>query len=263
MNRQWFCCLFVLSAFAAALAAQEPQPPDKKGPDEKGDKGKEDIISRIAKNMKSAEERLKKTDPGDATRKIQRDIIDDLDELIKQNTKQPQGGGGGGSGKKSQDQQSSKGGGGQPQQGGNKGNPGEPKMDQGAQGSDRGSAKGGDKDKDQGLGKDKGQAEPKDGEGKAKDGGDKDDKGGKGQAKGEPKDKDGNGQTGGLGTAKRDGDSKRNLAGDLTPDDRMRLPEKMRLQMDVYSRERFMPRYDDLLRQYYRGIAEQGSKKDD
>ena len=32
--------------------------------------------------------------------------------------------------------------------------------------------------------------------------------------------------------------------------------------MDVYSRERFMPRYEEILRQYYRTIAEQGRRKE-
>lgn len=38
------------------------------------------------------------------------------------------------------------------------------------------------------------------------------------------------------------------------------LPEKMRQEMDAYFKERFMPRYSDLLRQYYSTIAEQGKK---
>ena len=35
------------------------------------------------------------------------------------------------------------------------------------------------------------------------------------------------------------------------------LPEKMRQEMDSYFKERFMPRYNDLLKQYYSNIAEQ------
>ena len=30
--------------------------------------------------------------------------------------------------------------------------------------------------------------------------------------------------------------------------------------MDTYARERFMPRYEELLRQYYRTLSEQGRK---
>ncbi len=39
------------------------------------------------------------------------------------------------------------------------------------------------------------------------------------------------------------------------------LPEKMRQEMDLYFREQFMPRYSDLLRQYYSSLAERGGKK--
>src|SRR5207253_10395404 len=54
------------------------------------------IIERLNKNMESSEDRLNKKDPGEDTRKIQGDIIKDLDELIKQQSKGEGGGGGGG-----------------------------------------------------------------------------------------------------------------------------------------------------------------------
>lgn len=38
------------------------------------------------------------------------------------------------------------------------------------------------------------------------------------------------------------------------------LPEKVRQEMDLYFREQFMPRYSDLLRQYYSSLAERGGK---
>jgi len=38
------------------------------------------------------------------------------------------------------------------------------------------------------------------------------------------------------------------------------LPEKMRQEMDTYFKERFMPRYSDLLKEYYSTISEQGKK---
>jgi len=38
------------------------------------------------------------------------------------------------------------------------------------------------------------------------------------------------------------------------------LPEKMRQEMDLYFRDRFMPRYSELLRQYYSSLAERGGK---
>jgi type IV secretory pathway VirB10-like protein len=43
------------------------------------------------------------------------------------------------------------------------------------------------------------------------------------------------------------------------------LPETLRMEMDAYSRERFMSRYSELLKQYYSTIAERGrrGKEDD
>ena len=38
------------------------------------------------------------------------------------------------------------------------------------------------------------------------------------------------------------------------------LPEKMRQEMDLYFRDRFMPRYSELLRQYYSSLAERTGK---
>ena len=38
------------------------------------------------------------------------------------------------------------------------------------------------------------------------------------------------------------------------------LPEKMRQQMDLYFREQFMPRYSELIKQYYSSLAERGGK---
>ncbi len=39
------------------------------------------------------------------------------------------------------------------------------------------------------------------------------------------------------------------------------LPETMRQEMDQYAREQFMPRYSELLKQYYATIAEKGHRK--
>lgn len=40
------------------------------------------------------------------------------------------------------------------------------------------------------------------------------------------------------------------------------LPEKVRQEMDLYFREQFMPRYSELLRQYYSSLAERSSRSD-
>jgi hypothetical protein len=45
--------------------------------------------------------------------------------------------------------------------------------------------------------------------------------------------------------------------GDLYKDVWGQLPDRLRQEMDLYYRERFMPRYSELLRQYYAALAEQ------
>ena len=41
------------------------------------------------------------------------------------------------------------------------------------------------------------------------------------------------------------------------------LPETLRQEMNQYSREQFMAKYNDLLKQYYSRIAEKGRQKKD
>ena len=68
-------------------------------------------------------------------------------------------------------------------------------------------------------------------------------------------------KTGGQGVGK-DSNRDKNTIADLFKDIWGHLPQTKRLEMDAYSKERFMPKYEDLLRQYYRTIAEQGRRKD-
>ena len=51
-----------------------------------------------------------------------------------------------------------------------------------------------------------------------------------------------------------------NTIADLFKDVWGHLPQTKRQEMDVYLQERFLPRYDEILRQYYRTISEQGRK---
>jgi len=200
-------------------------------PDEPGDSGEDakEIVARVGKNMRAAEDRLAKKDPGDATRGIQKDIIKDLDKLIDENQRQrqqqQQQGGGGGSATKRRLQE-------QQQQNGGQAN------------------KGGQKQKQSGK-EGKGQKQ-KEGNGKGKNGAGKD-KEGKGG-----KDKEGkDGQGGGNGKK----DSSR--MADLYKDIWGHLPETERQQMDAYSREQFMDRYKGLLKQYYSTLSEKGRGKND
>jgi multidrug efflux pump subunit AcrA (membrane-fusion protein) len=59
----------------------------------------------------------------------------------------------------------------------------------------------------------------------------------------------------------RGGKGDKNNLADLYKDIWGHLPETMRLEMDQYARERFMPRYSEMLKQYYTTIAEKGRRK--
>jgi hypothetical protein len=60
----------------------------------------------------------------------------------------------------------------------------------------------------------------------------------------------------------RGGKGEKDTLADLYKDVWGHLPETMRLEMDQYARERFMPRYSELLKQYYTTIAEKGRRKE-
>jgi hypothetical protein len=47
------------------------------------------LVRRVLKNMKTSEDRLAKHDPGKSTRKIQKEILKDLDALIEQTRQNP------------------------------------------------------------------------------------------------------------------------------------------------------------------------------
>jgi hypothetical protein len=259
------------------LEPLEPLPPIKEGKGAKGgppakgggapaeDKSQE-IMARIAKNLESVGDRLKKEDAGTTTRDLQDKILKDLDELLKkqqdeenkqqnqqnqnqQSQSKDQKSDQSKSGQKSQSKGSkgSKGSQGSQSAKTSKGQQGEPK--QGTQtaknqgGNDKKEGSGG-KEKQQGKdGKDQG----KEGKQQGKDGKD-------------PKQKGGQGTDGGGG---KDDDRKTGRVADLdiNRDVWGHLPDAKRQEMDAYSRERFLQRYDELLRQYYRSIAAQNRRK--
>ncbi len=246
MIRQLGSSLFIFAFLVAFLAAQDNPRPDNPRRDNrepakkkeiKKDEGKKkadeapapgdteaaakvkEIIDRLHKNFDASEDRLGKKDPGEDTRKIQDDIIKDLDELLKQQQNN-QGGGGGASGAKGSK-------GGASGSAGNSGGSGGKGSKGGSQANNKGGA-GGNQDK-------KGSAQL--GKGGGKDG------------------KGGNGAGGGDG--KKEG---KNTIADLFKDIWGHLPQTKRQEMDAYSKERFLPKYDEILRQYYRTISEQGRK---
>jgi hypothetical protein len=80
-----------------------------------------------------------------------------------------------------------------------------------------------------------------------------------GQEPKDGKDKNGKADVGG-GKTKQDPKADKTVAG-LVKDVWGYLPEKKRQEMDTYSKEQFMPQYEQLLRQYYETIAAQGKNK--
>jgi hypothetical protein len=253
-------CCATLGVVAGDLPKLKPEPPApkknpaeiKEDPDKKpgaeskeeDDKRKE-LISRIGKNMEQSGERLGKKDPGDATRQIQGDIVKDLDALIDQNKKQQQ-----------QQQQ-------QQQQASNSSS--KSKSNNGKSSSSSSSSSQNNKaEPSPSQSKSGGGQEP---QGQAKDPG----KDGKEQQPGQAKKDDQNGQ-GQPGPAREKGKDGQGLLGrakeaqgkgilaELFRDTWGHLPELRRQEMDAYSRDRFLHKYEDLLKQYYRTISEQSNR---
>lgn len=160
------------------------------------------IMQRVSKNMRAAEERLAEKDPGLQTRRLQDEILKDLDDLIKQAQQAPQ---------QQQQQQ----------------------QHQQRQAQTRQAA----------APQRSGHPRPT----------------GRGQA---PK----QATAGGVPPVRDSGTISKDRLGkiaDLYKDVWGHLPETLRMEMDQYSREQFMPKYSDLLKQYYTTIAEKGRKRDD
>jgi hypothetical protein len=253
-----FALLVVASLAVPAFAQEVPKPKaedkkaepkksDEKPPEEEVDVHK--TAERIADNAQKAGNRLKEKDPGADTRKIQEEIIKDIDTLIKkaQNSPPP------------------------PMSDMSPMNPPPPKNDKKSEGTSPMSPKspmgsGGTS----GSGKPdrrprrerqpRGQSPMGMNEPMAKGG-----TGGMNPMPATPQPKDagnekpsgeGSGDKFGQASPKRQNDKLTDLYKDLWG----HLPDRMRQEMDLYYREKFMPRYSELLRQYYAALAEQRKK---
>lgn len=187
---------------------REPQPKEP-GDDKENDPEAEaaEILARVSKNMRNAEDRLAKKDAGAGTRQVQREILKDLDSLINQTRRQQQ-----------QQQQAN-----QRQEQDSSEN-----KDQMRQKS----AKGQQRKNQPAL-----TQKPAPGS--------------------QPKQQQAN-RPGSGGKSKQEAMSK---IADLYKEVWGHLPETLRQEMDQYSREQFMAKYNDLLKQYYATIAEKGHRK--
>jgi hypothetical protein len=193
----------------------------------------QEVLNRLLKNTRTAEERLANKEVNDSTQQLQRDILRDLDELIKRAQEPPQGG-------QDQQQQQQQGGGqdqkqqqgGQQQQGG--------KMSRAQSRQQRRQGRSGQRQQ----GRQGNQNQPGQGQGN------QDNQQNMAQGGGQ--------QPGGGGKSQEDP----NKLADLYKDIWGHLPETMRAEMNAYSREKFMSKYEDLIKKYYASVAEKGRKKD-
>jgi hypothetical protein len=294
MSKRWVPVLLAGAVFFAGLAlADEPAGPDeppvrlkKKKPkdgdqpktepgnkdekkkDDKKDTKKDDqreaepvtpqeeekeVLQRVVKNVQRVEDRLAKNDLGEATQQSQRDILKDLESLIKRNEESPDGGGGGGEDNNPMDNQDNK------DKQGKAGQQSNSKQNGGAKqsnGSIFGKRKVTKSQRRPGSGKKKQRAKSNGGQndGDKQPGG----KNGNGQQSGG---KNGTGGNGGGGDRKN---PERNHNADLDKKFEQwgHLPPSLRAQMDAFSNPQpFLPKYDELIKRYYRTIAEKGRRK--
>jgi len=192
----------------------DPEPPAADEPEV----DEQEMLNRIAKNMRSAEARLANKELDEETKQVQRDILKDLDRLIDHDPNSNQNPSSSSSEKTSSDSK-----------------------------ADRNS-------KGQQKGQNRNQARKRDGKQMAgKQQADKPQQG-SGQQPG--------GKQNGGGGGKADAEGEPDKLADLYKDIWGHLPETLRAEMNAYaSREEFMAKYRDLLKQYYTTIAENGQRK--
>jgi hypothetical protein len=182
----------------------------------------EDKFDRVAKGMRSASEKLDGKVTGDETTKIQEQVIRDLDELIKQlQNPPPNGGGGGGGGGGSSEGGSSKSGGGG----------GSSRQQQAGDG--KGRPQGGTpKQQPQGGGGEQGGKDRKDAEGSDE-------------------------RTDSERKAAAEAARKKKLEIDVWG----HLPPHLRDQLLNTYGERMLPKYEQLVKQFYEALSEQNESK--
>jgi hypothetical protein len=224
---------------------EEPLVPEDGRPVE--DEDEKDVLERVAKNMRSVEEKIANRELGEPTAQQQRDILKDIDSLIKKSEQQSGGGGGnnqpqpqGGE----QDQQDQQQGGAQQKQ--QKG------------GMQKGGQQGGRQQARSGRGRPRRELRSERGGRQRQDR----------MAKNNPQQGGNQPQPGPQGNNPGQGgdgpNDPRVVNPEVVKDVWGHLPESLRAEMNAYSNPQpFMPRYDRVIREYYRTIAEQGRKKGD
>ena len=243
-------------------------PPPKEMDQPKDNLEEEEIFGRIGKNLKDVDDRLGNLELGETTLQKQRDILEDIDKLLKKNqsnqsqsnqsqsksssksessNKQPKG---------SPDNQDSNSNDSDKGQGQDKQKQGGPK--QGQQGAESG------KQQKQGTqGKADPDGKPDAGKGQTKDMQGKGDKGAseKPEAANQGKGDDKNSKSGDGGKSDPSKD-KVNPSADVFKEAWGHLPETLRAELNAYGvPNQFMDRYDEMIRKYYAKVAEKGARK--
>jgi hypothetical protein len=183
----------------------------------------QELLSRLLKKTRTTEERLANKEVGEGTRQLQRDILQDIDALIKESQRQQNSS----DNQQQQDQQS---GASQDQ---------DKKQQQGGMGQQRGQRR------QTARGQRRGQRQVARGQGEQEQQGEQQDQSAQ------------NGKQGGGGNG---GQEEMNKLAEVYKDIWGHLPEALRAEMMSYTREQFMDKYKDQLKRYYSTIAEKGRK---
>jgi hypothetical protein len=231
-----------------AAALKPPETPDQPAEDPAK------LAERITQNTKEAGDRLAQDDTGTDTRKTQNQILKDIDELLKQSQNPPPPLMGGGSSpnndQSNQGSQSPNPRDGQSQ--GQSGSRGSGNSRQGSGGSSARKPNGGQRggswrdrrNSDGGRAQQAGKQQPMPQANNT------------GQPSPMPQANAGNRANSGVGGSPNKATPDLPLDEAITKQVWGHLPERLRQQMSQYYRERFMPKYGDLLRQYYAALAE-------
>jgi hypothetical protein len=222
---------------ADAKAKPEKPKPDDAAPDEDPEK----IRERIAKNAQTAEERLKQKDPGEATRKLQDDVLKDIDRLLDLARRPPPP-----SQNSDQSQQPPPTGGQQPKGG---------QQPQGGQGRGQGQSQ----QQAGGSRRQRREQQRRQQEQQARGNGQQP-SGGQPQPQPQPQPGQGRAPQGGFNREPLRATGRPEGMPDVVKDVWGHLPESLRQEVDHYYRDRFMPRYRELLQQYYSRLAEKNRR---
>lgn len=200
-----------------------------------------ELLERVARNMRKVEDQLLNKELNEATLQTEDDILKDLDALIKKAENDSGGGGGGGQDNPDMGEQGNK----QPQ-GGQQGGMGKQSRQKGQKGQPKGQK--GQQGKNQ-----PGQGQPQGGMNQQ----------GMNQQGMNPQGMN-QGMNPGMnpmGGQPNDPNAPPDRIADLYKDVWGHLPETVRAQMNAYAgKEEYMQKHRDLIKQYYRALAEQGQK---